>query len=166
MIKGRVWVLGDDIDTDLIYPGKYLPILDPHEMARHALEGYDPQFPSKLQPGNIIVAGRGFGCGSSREQAATSLKYAGVVAVVASSFARIFFRNAINQGLPAIQADIVHKVKEGEKITIDLERFRIVLANGEEVAFAPFDPTVQRILNAGGLVNAVRTQLKEATGRA
>ncbi|MFN3821334.1 MAG: 3-isopropylmalate dehydratase, partial [bacterium] len=103
LITGRVWVLGDDIDTDLIYPGKYLPILDPQEMALHALEGLDPQFPHRLRPGDIIVAGWGFGCGSSREQAATALKSAGIAAIVAASLARIFFRNAINQGLPVIQ---------------------------------------------------------------
>ena len=90
-ISGRVWVLGDDVDTDVIYPGKYLPILDPEEMARHALEGEAADFPQRIQAGDIIVAGIGFGCGSSREQAATCLKVAGISAIVAGSFARIFF---------------------------------------------------------------------------
>ena len=102
-ITGRVWKLGDNVDTDVIYPGKYLPIIDAPEMALHALEGYDPEFPGKMQEGDIIVAGANFGCGSSREQAATCLKAAGVQAVIAKSFARIFFRNAINQGLPAVE---------------------------------------------------------------
>jgi len=89
-IKGKVWKLGHNIDTDLIYPGKYLPILDPQEMAKHALEGYEEDFSAKIQKGDIILAGSNFGCGSSREQAATSLKYAGISCIIARSFSRIF----------------------------------------------------------------------------
>jgi len=157
-ITGRCWVLGEDIDTDVIYPGKYLPILEPSEMAKHALEGLDPNFPAILKVGDIIVAGPGFGCGSSREQAATCLKAAGVAAVAAGSFARIFFRNAVNQGLPLVQADVRSYVKSGELITIDFEA-GIVEAGGAEISFPPLDPSVMSILAEGGLIPAVRKRL-------
>jgi len=155
---GRVWVLGEDVDTDVIYPGKYLPILDSAEMARHALEGVDPDFPQRLQRGDIIVAGMGFGCGSSREQAATCLKAAGVAAVVAGSFARIFFRNAVNQGLPLVQADLTGKVKNGDRITIDFDSSEITHPDGT-TKFPRLDASVQQILEIGGLIPAVRRKL-------
>jgi len=158
MIRGRVWVLGEDTDTDVIYPGKYLPILDPNEMAKHALEGYDPEFPAKLKAGDIIVAGPGFGIGSSREQAATCLKAAGLAAIVAGSFARIFFRNAVNQGLPLVQAEISDKLKDGDEITIDFEKCKISFPGGE-IEFPPLDESVQKIIEAGGLIPAVRKKL-------
>ena len=121
MSKGTVWKYGDDVNTDVIFPGKYTySVLDPEEMAKHALEDLDPAFAKEVQIGDIVVAGKNFGCGSSREQAATCLKYAGVHAIVAKSFARIFFRNAINQGLPVIQcAQAVDNVHKGETISID-----------------------------------------------
>nr|MBC8491321.1 3-isopropylmalate dehydratase [Candidatus Neomarinimicrobiota bacterium] len=106
-ITGRIWKLGDDIDTDVIFPGKYLPIIVAEEMAAHALEGYDPEFPKKIRIGDIIVAGKNFGCGSSREQAATCLKFAGIAVIIAKSYSRIFFRNAVNQGLPLLTSDLV-----------------------------------------------------------
>lgn len=154
-IKGRIWVLGEDVDTDIIYPGKYLPILDPVDMARHALEGIDVDFPKKIQQGDIIVAGKGFGCGSSREQAATCLKMAGIGAIVAGSFARIFFRNAINQGLPIVQANILPFVKTGDIIEIDFIRSEVKHVQ-IITSFPPLDPSVQAILNEGGLIAAVR----------
>ncbi|NQT35741.1 3-isopropylmalate dehydratase [bacterium] len=160
IISGRVWVLGEDIDTDVIYPGKYLPILDPVEMAKHALEGVSPDFPARLETGDIIVAGMGFGCGSSREQAATCLKMAGVAAVVAGSFARIFFRNAVNQGLPLVQADIADKLKDGDILTIDFNRNMIDYpAAAGEVEFPPLADSVMAIIEAGGLIPAVRQRL-------
>lgn len=157
-ITGRAWVLGDDVDTDVIYPGKYLPILDPEEMAKHALEGLDQGFPQKLKPGDIIIADFGFGCGSSREQAATCLKAAGISVIVAGSFARIFFRNTINQGLPLVQASITDKVKDGDLITIDFEACSVEYPGGQ-VSFAPLDDSVQKIIEAGGLIPAVRKKL-------
>ena len=105
MKKGKVWKYGDDVNTDVIFPGKYTyTIMEPQEIAKHALEDLDPEFAQKVKPGDVIVAGKNFGCGSSREQAAACLKYAGVQAVIAKSFARIYFRNAINLGLPVIQS--------------------------------------------------------------
>jgi len=161
IINGRIWLLGEDVDTDVIYPGKYLPIIEPNEMALHALEGVDPEFPKKLQPGDILVAGMGFGCGSSREQAATCLKFAGVGAVVAGSFARIFFRNAINQGLPLIGLDITDKVKSGDSITIDMDNSTVTVG-GEVYPFPPLDPSVMAILAEGGLIPMVKRKIGTA----
>ena len=117
MIKGKVWKYGDDVNTDVIFPGKYTySILEPDEMAKHALEDLDPDFAQNVKPGDIIIAGKNFGCGSSREQAATCLKYAGIQAVIARSFARIFFRNAINQGLLVLQSvKAIDKIEKGDQ---------------------------------------------------
>lgn len=158
IIKGRVWVLGEDVDTDVIYPGKYLPILDPEEMAKHALEGENPDFPNLLKQGDIIVAKAGFGCGSSREQAATCLKAAGVASVVAASFARIFYRNAVNQGLPIVQADISEHLKDGDEIVINFDTCNVSYPGGE-AEFPGLADSVQEILKAGGLIPAVRSKL-------
>ena len=162
MKKGRVWKYGDNVNTDVIFPGKYTySILEPEEMARHALEDLDPGFAQKVKPGDVIVAGRNFGCGSSREQAATCLKYAGVQAVVAKSFARIFFRNAINQGLPVLQSEeAVDSIKDGEKIEIDFDRGSIKAARGD-FTFPPFPESVMGILEAGGLIPYTKKKLEE-----
>ncbi|MDD1766437.1 MAG: 3-isopropylmalate dehydratase, partial [Candidatus Methanomethyliaceae archaeon] len=121
MIKGRVWKFGNDVDTDVIIPAKYLRSVDQTVWPKHLLEGLDPAFSSKVKAGDIIVAGKNFGCGSSREQAALAIKWAGVSVVVAESFARIFFRNAINNGLPLIECKGVNQaVDEGDVIEIDL----------------------------------------------
>jgi 3-isopropylmalate/(R)-2-methylmalate dehydratase small subunit len=157
--KGRVWVLGDNVDTDVIYPGKYLPIIVPEEMALHALEGIDPQFPSKLKPGDIIVAGSNFGCGSSREQAATCLKAVGVAAVVAGSYSRIFFRNALNQGLALVESRECRKrVKEGDVVTIDFGRGKILLPEGE-LSFEPLPSFLTEILEDGGLIEHTKKKI-------
>jgi 3-isopropylmalate/(R)-2-methylmalate dehydratase small subunit len=161
--KGRVWVLGDNVDTDVIYPGKYLPIIVPEEMALHALEGIDPQFPSRLKHGDIMVAGSNFGCGSSREQAAACLKAAGVAAVVAGSYSRIFFRNALNQGLALVESkECRTRVKEGDTITIDFGRGKILLSDGD-ISFEPLPPFLMQILEAGGLIE--HTKKKIAGGK-
>jgi len=158
-IKGRVWRLGDNIDTDVIYPGKYLPIIEAQEMALHALEGYEKDFPKKIKKGDIIVAGANFGCGSSREQAATSLKYAGIACIVAKSFSRIFFRNAINQGLALVISKEAHKlVKEAEEVTVDFANGKFS-AKGGEVNFPPLPEMVMGILENGGLIAHTRKRL-------
>jgi len=161
MKKGRVWKYGDNVNTDVIFPGKYTySILEPEEMARHALEDLDPGFAQKVKPGDVIVAGRNFGCGSSREQAATCLKYAGIQAVVAKSFARIFFRNAINQGLPALQSEeAVDSIEDGEKIEIDFDRGSIKTARGD-FTFPLFPESVMGILLAGGLIPYTKKKLE------
>ncbi|UCE43133.1 MAG: 3-isopropylmalate dehydratase small subunit [Candidatus Aminicenantes bacterium] len=157
MSKGKVWKYGDDVNTDVIFPGKYTySVLDPAEMAKHALEDLDPEFAHKVKPGDIVVAGKNFGCGSSREQAATCLKFAGVQAVIAKSFARIFFRNAINQGLPVVQcSEAVDNVESGEKISIDFAAGQI---KGEKgiFTFAPLPEFILRILDSGGLIPYIK----------
>jgi 3-isopropylmalate/(R)-2-methylmalate dehydratase small subunit len=163
-IEGRVWKFGDNVDTDVIYPGRYLPILEAAEMALHALEGVDPEFPKKLKPGDILVAGSNFGCGSSREQAATCLRAAGVACVVAQSFSRLFFRNAVNQGLPLVQcAGAADAVKNGESIVVDFEK-GVVVIRGKFMAFPPLPGFIVSILESGGLIASVRKRL--AGGRA
>jgi 3-isopropylmalate/(R)-2-methylmalate dehydratase small subunit len=159
-ISGRVWKLGDNIDTDVIYPGKYLPIIDASEMALHALEGYDPEFPKKIQKGDIIVAGCNFGCGSSREQAATCLKYAGIACIVAKSFSRIFFRNAINQGLALVQSkEAPDHIQSGETVTIDFAKGEIVNTKDERFSFPPLPDFLMGILEDGGLIPHVKKSL-------
>jgi len=160
MTMSRVWKYGDNVNTDVIFPGKYTySILEPEEMARHALEDLDPDFAAKVQPGDVIVAGRNFGCGSSREQAAICLKYAGVKAVIAKSFARIFFRNAINQGLLVIQSkDAPENISNSEEISIDISKGRIQGKKGV-YEFPPLPPSVAGILEAGGLIPYTKKKL-------
>jgi 3-isopropylmalate/(R)-2-methylmalate dehydratase small subunit len=160
MSKGNAWKYGDDVNTDVIFPGKYTySILDPEEMAKHAFEDLDPEFASQVKPGDIIVAGKNFGCGSSREQAATCLKFAGVRAVIAKSFARIFFRNAINQGLPVVQCgEAVDQIEAQEDIAIDFTKGFIETAKGV-FAFAPLPESILKILEAGGLIPYTKTKL-------
>lgn len=160
-IKGRVWKLGNSVDTDLIYPGKCLPILEPQEMAKHALEGYDKDFPNKIQKGDIILAGSNFGCGSSREQAATSLKYAGISCIIAKSFSRIFFRNAINQGLALVQSKEAYDlIKEGEIISVNYAEGEIVTED-KTIPFPPLPDIVMGILEDGGLIDHLKKSLKK-----
>lgn len=161
MKKGRVWKYGDNVNTDVIFPGKYTySILEPEEMARHALEDLDPDFALNVKPGDIIIAGRNFGCGSSREQAATCLKYVGVQAVIARSFARIFFRNAINQGLPVLQSEeAVDNIKDREEIEIDFSLGEIKAKKGV-YKFSPFPESVLGILEEGGLIPYTKKKLE------
>ncbi len=158
-ISGRVWRYGDDVNTDVIFPGKYTySISDRKEMAQHALEDLDPTFVKNVRPGDIIVAGKNWGCGSSREQAVIALKEAGVAAIVARSFARIYFRNCINEGLPIVTCDAVDTVETGDQVSIDFEAGQVVTPGGE-YSFPPLAPSVMEILDAGGLVPHVRKKL-------
>ncbi len=159
-IVGRVWKFGNDIDTDVIIPGKYLRTKDMQVFAAHAMEGIDPEFAKKVTPGDIIVAGTNFGCGSSREQAPLALKHAGVACIVARSFARIFFRNAINIGLPLLEADV--GCEEGDEVEIDLLKGEIkVIGNGTFKGNRLPDFLLE-ILTAGGLVaHRRKIQMKE-----
>jgi 3-isopropylmalate/(R)-2-methylmalate dehydratase small subunit len=162
-ISGRIWKFGDDINTDIIFPGKYTyTISDSTEMAQHAMEDADPRFAKEVKPGDLIVAGKNFGCGSSREQAATCLKAAGVGAVVAKSFARIYFRNAINLGLPIIQCpEVVDHVELGDELTIEFSK-GIVTHEGVQYRFQPLPESVMAILESGGLIPYVRKKLGRA----
>lgn len=162
MSKGKVWKYGDDVNTDVIFPGKYTySVLDPEEMAKHALEDLDPSFAQEVRPGDIVVAGKNFGCGSSREQAATCLKYAGVQAVVARSFARIFFRNAINRGLPVVQcSEAVDNVEGGEEISIDFAKGVVETSKGV-FDFVPLPGSILQILDAGGLIPYTQKKMEK-----
>lgn len=159
-IRGRAWKYGDNVNTDVIFPGKYTYTLtDPREIARHALEDLDPTFAGQVQPGDIIVAGRNWGCGSSREQAATCLVYNGVGAVIAASFSRIFYRNALNHGLLAIVCpEAAAAIQPGELVTVDPAGQRILCAAGE-FRFPPLSPSILGMVEAGGLVAYTKRRL-------
>lgn len=158
-IQGRVILLEDNINTDVIYPGQYLPIIEPEEMAQHALEGIDPGFPQKINSGDIIVGGENFGCGSSREQAATCLKFAGITCIIAKSFSRIFYRNTINQGLPAIvQKNLADMVKNADTLQINFSACKIIHKN-KNYDFAPFPDMIQEIIEAGGLIQSLKQKI-------
>jgi 3-isopropylmalate/(R)-2-methylmalate dehydratase small subunit len=162
MVKGRVWKYGDDVNTDVIFPGKYTyTVTDPAEMASHALEDLDPDFAANVRPGDVVVAGRNFGCGSSREQAAFCLKYSGAGAVVAKSFARIFYRNAINAGLPmVVSKDAPDALATGDAVEIDFTAGELTTDDGKVYEFPPLPAEVMGIVEAGGLVEYVKGKLK------
>ena len=160
-ISGRVWKFGDNIDTDVILPGKYLTLTDPRELAQHAMEGVNPEFSRKVKAGDIIVAGRNFGCGSSREHAPLALKHLGIGAVVAKSFARIFFRNAVNIGLPVVICPEAYEaVEQGDLVEIDLEGGVLRdLSKGVELKFKPLPEFLVEILSKGGLIPYLKAKL-------
>jgi 3-isopropylmalate/(R)-2-methylmalate dehydratase small subunit len=165
--QGIAHVYGDNVDTDVILPGPYMNLSEPQQLAAHCLEGLDPGFATKVRPGDILVAGRNFGCGSSREHAPIALKACGLSCVVAKSFARIFFRNAINVGLPVIVApEAVDHIEDGQVVSVDVGRGRIV-AGTRESAAQRFPPFIQELIDAGGLEHFVRARLaaRAATGR-
>ncbi len=157
---GKAFVYGDDINTDVIFPGKYTyTVTERSEMAQHALEDLDPSFRERVRPGDVIVAGKNFGCGSSREQAVICLVELGVAAVIAGSFARIYFRNAINQGLPVIALeDAAQKIAGGDEVKVDLAEGIIIAPSGEH-RFPAFSSEVKEILDAGGLVPYTKRRL-------
>jgi len=162
MIKGRAWTFGDHINTDLIIPGRYLDDYSAKNLAAHVMEDADPEFPRKVAKGDIVVGGRNFGCGSSREQAPSALKHAGVSAVVAGSFARIFYRNSINIGMPVIVCPAAaSRMRSGDQIEIDLHGGSIALQDGERLTFSPLPDFLIRILDEGGLVPYTRRRLHE-----
>ncbi len=160
IIKGRVFKYGDDINTDVIFPGKYTySITDPAEMAKHALEDLDPEFAKKAKPGDVIVAGKNFGMGSSREQAATCLVALGIGAVIAKSFARIYFRNAINQGLLVIQSEeAAEALENGDEVEIDIEKGEIRSPKGV-FNFPKLPLSVLEIFEAGGLIPYIKKKI-------
>jgi 3-isopropylmalate/(R)-2-methylmalate dehydratase small subunit len=164
-VRGRIWRFGDHVDTDAIIPARYLITSDPAGLARPCMEGADVDFANRVALGDLIVAGENFGCGSSREHAPIAIQASGVACVIAAGFARIFYRNAINIGLPIVVCPTaVSAAADGSVWTIDLEAGRIRdEALGEEWAFAPFPPFMQRIVEAGGL--AAYTRERIASGR-
>jgi 3-isopropylmalate/(R)-2-methylmalate dehydratase small subunit len=159
-ITGKAVKFGDNVDTDVILPGKYLVLTDPHDLAKHALEGLDAEFPAKAKKGIVLVGGKNFGCGSSREQAPLALKYSGVKCVLAESFARIFFRNAINIGLPAIECKgISAAVDNDDEITVDFETGIVQdVTKGKSFPVAKLPPFILEILADGGLIEYLRRE--------
>jgi 3-isopropylmalate/(R)-2-methylmalate dehydratase small subunit len=158
---GTAHKYGRDIDTDVIIPARYLNTSDPAELARHCMEDLDAGFVDKVKPGDILVAEENFGCGSSREHAPIAIKTAGVSAIVAKSFARIFYRNAINTGLPIIESpEAVDAIRDGDELTVDLEAGLITdVTTSDTFQIQPFPESIQRIIDAGGLVEAAKTKL-------
>ncbi|NLW49978.1 MAG: 3-isopropylmalate dehydratase small subunit [Candidatus Brocadiaceae bacterium] len=162
-VEGKCWKFGDDVNTDEIIPARYLNVTDQEELAAHCMEGVDPQFVRKVHLGDIIVAGRNFGCGSSREHAPLAIKACGIHCVVAESFARIFFRNAVNIGLLIAECpEAAREAETGHSMEANFALGRIVNhSTGRNYAFPPFSPELQAIVDAGGLMAFAR---KEAGG--
>lgn len=162
-VTGPAIKFGKNIDTDVILPGKYLVLVDPNDLAKHALEGLDPDFPEKAKKGVIIVGDKNFGCGSSREQAPLALKYSGVKCVIAETFARIFFRNAINIGLPVIECKgISASVDDGDELTVDFEAGTVQnLSKGKSFQVVKLPPFILEILSDGGLIENLRRRMKK-----
>ena len=160
MIRGKCWKFGDDVNTDEIIPARYLNTTDPDELAAHCMEDVDPDFVSKKSPGDIVVAGKNFGCGSSREHAPLALKTAGISCVIAESFARIFFRNSINIGLAIFECpQAAIAAQEGDVMEVDMAAGQIRnVTRGEQYAVAPFPPELLAIIQAGGLMDFVKQQ--------
>lgn len=163
LLTGRVHKFGDDIDTDLIIPARYLNTSDPAQLARHAMEDADPAFAGKVRTGDFVVAGKNFGCGSSREHAPVALKAAGVAGVIAPSFARIFYRNAFNIGLPIFEAaEAAARLTEGEEVAVDPARGTIRrTATGEEFTATPLPEFMAALVAAGGLIPWVQRRVAE-----
>ncbi len=152
--RGRVFKFGDNIDTDVIIPARYLNTTDPRELAKHCMEDADPEFVKKVRPGDIIVAGKNFGCGSSREHAPVAIKACGVSCVIAESFARIFYRNAFNTGLPIVEApEASREIQEGDEVEVDLEAGEIRnLTQRKIYRVKPLPPFMKELLRDGGLI--------------
>jgi len=161
ILRGKVWRFGNDVDTDLIIPARYLNSSDPKELATHCMEDADPTFAGKVKPGDIIVAGKNFGCGSSREHAPIAIKTAGVSCVIAASFARIFYRNSINIGLPILESSEASRIiAAGNQVEVDLANGKITdLASGKTFQAVPFPPFMQELIKTGGLINYVKERI-------
>lgn len=159
----RAWKFGNDIDTDVIIPGRYLVINDPEELAKHLFEGIRPEFAESVRPGDVIVAGTNFGCGSSREHAPLAIKASGVEAVVARSFARIFFRNSINIGLPLLICADAERIDDGDSVVVDISNGVVNnISKKESYKTTPLPPFLQEIVRSGGLLNYTKRQVVRA----
>lgn len=164
-MKGKAWKFKDNIDTDLIIPARYLNTFDPIELAKHAMEDADPEFSKKAQKGDFIIAGENFGCGSSREHAPIAIKALGISAVIAKSFARIFFRNAINIGLPILEIKETDEINEGDVLEINLEKGEIKnMTNGKTYNAQPFPEFMKKLIDSGGLINYTKKSASWRTG--
>jgi len=162
-IKGRVWKFGDDVDTDAIIPARYLNTSDPEELALHCMEDADSTFAQRVGPGDIILAGKNFGCGSSREHAPIAIKAAGVSCVIAKGFARIFYRNAFNIGMPILESpDALDGSQQGDELEVDLDKGEIYnITQGKTFVSHPIPPFMQLLIRDGGLMQHISKRLKE-----
>lgn len=162
VLKGRAWKYGDDVDTDVIIPARYLNTSDPAELAKHCLEDLDPAYAARVAPGDFIVAGKNFGCGSSREHAPIAIKASGAAAVIARSFARIFYRNAFNMGLPIFEApEAVDAIDAGDVVAVDMTEGTLRNeTKGRDYRIAPVPPFMQELVAAGGLLRYVAARRK------
>lgn len=160
ILEGKVWKFGDNIDTDVIIPAPYLVTTDMVELGKHCMEGVDASFAEKVRPGDIIVAGTNFGCGSSREHAPMALKGVGISCVIAEGFARIFFRNAFNMGLAIFESPgIVQGIQEGDQVSVDQDTGEIIdHTNGKRSLANPIPPFMQELIEAGGLMSHVMSK--------
>jgi len=157
IFKGKVWKFGDNVDTDAIIPARYLNTSDPAELAKHCMEDADPNFVARMKPGDIILGGENFGCGSSREHAPIAIKAAGISCVVAKSFARIFYRNAFNMGLPIFEStELGDAIQEGEKITVDSSKGTITVTKENKIfTINPIPPFMEKLIADGGLMKHI-----------
>ena len=161
-MQGKVWKFGDNIDTDLIIAARYLNTSEPAELAKHVMEDADPFFIEKMEEGDIIVAGENFGSGSSREHAPIALKAAGIAAVIAPTFARIFYRNAFNMGLPIFELPEADEIQEGDVVRIDMESGEIINeTQGKSYKFTPIPEFMQELVEAGGLIAYAQKEIAE-----
>jgi 3-isopropylmalate dehydratase small subunit len=159
-LRGKVWKFGNDIDTDVIIPARYLNTSDPQELAKHCMEDADPTFAGRVEKGDIIVAGKNFGCGSSREHAPIAIKACGVSCVIAKSFARIFYRNSINIGFPIFEVpDACDEIQQGDEVRIDVEKGIVEnITSGKTYKANPFPEFMQDIMATGGLIEYVKSK--------
>jgi len=160
-IEGKVWRFGKDIDTDLIIAARYLNTSVPEELAKHVMEDADPEFVNNMNIGDVIVAGENFGCGSSREHAPIALKAAGVAAIIAPTFARIFYRNAFNMGLPIFELPESAEIKEGDVVVVNMDAGTITnKTTNKTYNFTPIPAFMQELIDAGGLMNFAQNEIK------
>ena len=167
-MQGKVWKFGDNVDTDLIIAARYLNTSDANELAKHVMEDADPEFAKKMSEGDIIVAGENFGCGSSREHAPIALKAAGINAVIAPTFARIFYRNAFNMGLPIFELKEADEINEGDVVRVDMDAGEVInISQAKRYAFTPIPEFMQELVDAGGLIAYAKNEIaKEKQGEA
>jgi len=159
ILQGRIWKFGDNIDTDIIIPAKYLAHTDPKVLGEHCMEPLAPDFPKKVKAGDIIVSGTNFGCGSSREHAPIAITALGIPLVIAKTFARIFYRNAFNKGLALLEADIYDLVQDGDEIEVNVTT-GVIRCGGNEVTAKPIPPFMVELINEGGLINYLKKKLE------
>ncbi len=162
-MQGKVWKFGNNIDTDLIIAARYLNTSEPSELAKYVMEDADPEFVSKMSEGDIIVAGENFGCGSSREHAPIALKEAGISAIIAPTFARIFYRNAFNMGLPIFELKEANEINEGDTVKVDMAKGEVInITQAKSYKFTPIPPFMQELVDAGGLINFAKKEIAES----